>query len=404
MFDVNQFFKKAASIEASDIHLHVGEVPLIRKNGIIMKTAMPPLTYEDIENIFKMVVPEKLKDTFETAMDMDFVYEIPNVSRFRVNFNKQLNKPSLVIRIVPLYIRNFEELCLPETIKSLLTAQNGIVLVTGPTGCGKSTTLAAIINWLNLNFAKHILTIEDPVEYVFVSQKSVISQRQVSIDTASFSDGLKYALRQDPDVILIGEIRDRATAEAAVKAAETGHLVFATLHTNDAVQTINRIINMFDKNDRDYVKIQIAEVLRGTIAQKLVFSKEHNKRFPALEIMPMTATVKDYIKKDNIESIYQLFASNPVDMLSMNQSLFNLAIDGKLSQAEAIANSNSPDDLARTFRTFCYTNKTESLYQPELSRLSTRGFNPPALNDSSKQASGSSNSPHRDKVKRKKSN
>lgn len=366
MFNINTFLIKAVSIEASDVHLHIDEPPLVRKNGTIVKTAMAPLTEKDLEDAFRIMAPEKYKNNLEETMDLDFVYEIPGKARFRINYNRQLNNPSFVIRIIPLKIKTFEELKLPENIKHLIKTTNGIVLVTGPTGSGKSTTLAAIIDWFNTNFAKHILTIEDPVEYIFKTKKSVVSQRQVGIDTATFADGLKYALRQDPDVILIGEIRDRATAEAALKAAETGHMVFSTLHTNDAVQTITRIINMFEKNDRENVKGQLAEVLRGTVAQKLVFSKEHNRRFAALEVMAMTSTVKDYIKKDNIEGIYQLLNANQGDMLSMNESLFKLVKEGKLTQEEALANSNSPDELGRTFRCNFYSKKAEENKSSEI--------------------------------------
>lgn len=365
MFDINNFLKKAVAIEASDIHLHVEESPLVRKNGSIMKTTLPILTETDLEKAFKIIAPEKYRNNLEEIMDLDFVYEIPGVSRFRVNYNRQLNNPSFVIRIIPFKIKSFEELHLPENIKHLLSANNGIVLITGPTGSGKSTTLAAIIDWFNSNYSKHILTIEDPVEYIFKSKKSVVSQRQVGVDTASFADGLKYALRQDPDVILIGEIRDRATAEAALKAAETGHMVFSTLHTNDAVQTITRIINMFEKNDRDNVKGQLAEVLRGTVAQKLVYSKKMNKRFAAMEVMAMTSTVKDYIKKDNIEAIYQLLGSNQGDMLSMNESLYKLVEDENLTQEEALTYSNSPDELGRTFRCNMYAKKMETEQKEE---------------------------------------
>lgn len=383
MFDINNFLAKAVAIEASDIHLHVEEPPLIRKNGSIMKTSVPSLTMEDLERAFKQIAPEKYRNNIEETMDLDFVYEIPGTARFRVNYNRQLNNPSFVIRIIPLKIKSFEELKLPENIKNLLSAHNGIVLVTGPTGSGKSTTLAAIIDYFNSHYAKHILTIEDPVEYIFKSKKSVVSQRQVGVDTASFADGLKYSLRQDPDVILIGEIRDRNTAEAALKAAETGHMVFSTLHTNDAVQTITRIINMFEKSDRDNVRNQLAEVLRGTVAQKLVFSKEHNRRFAAMEVMAMTSTVKDYIKKDNVEGLYQLLASNQGDMLSMNESLFRLAMDGKLTPDEAVSYSNSPDELGRTFRQNLYAKKAENNNEPE---KKTENKTEVIINNSAKQS------------------
>ena len=229
--------------------------------------------------------------------------------------------------------------------------QNGIILVTGPTGSGKSTTLASLIKQISIDEAKHIITIEDPVEYVFSSKKSIISQRQIEVDTASYSDGLKYALRQDPDVIFIGEIRDVETMTAALKASETGHLVFSTLHTNDAVQTINRIINMFEESNRPLVRKQLAETLRATIAQKLVYSEEHQKRFPACEVMVVTSTIKDYIIKDNTDEIYTILRDNNIDdMVSMNRSLVSLVDRGLITQEEALANSNDKSELDNFFK------------------------------------------------------
>ena len=200
--------------------------------------------------------------------------------------------------------------------------QNGIVLVTGPTGSGKSTTIASLINQINLTYPKHIITVEDPIEYIFNCEKSIISQRQVEVDTASISDGIKYALRQDPDVIFIGEIRDAETMSAALKASETGHLVLSTLHTNDSVQTINRIINMFEESVRDFVRKQLSETLRATIAQKLIYSNVNQKRYPACEIMVVTPTIKDYITKDNTDEIYNILRDTTIDnMMSMDCSL-----------------------------------------------------------------------------------
>ena len=350
-FDINSFLKKAVSIGASDEHLHVGEPPIVRKSGSIMKVNMPPLDITDLKGALLKMAPQEHRETLDVAMDLDFTYEIPGVSRFRVNYNRQLGNPSFVIRNIPYEIKTFDELGLPETIKQFTKCHNGIVLVTGPTGSGKSTTLAAIIDLFNTNFSRHILTIEDPVEFMFKSKKSVISQRQVGIDTESFSSGLKYAMRQDPDIILIGEIRDRETIGAALKAAETGHLVFSTLHTNDAVQTINRVVNMFDVSDRENMRCQFAEVLRGTIAQKLVYSKSLDRRFAAQEIMVATPTIKDYIIKDNIEKIYELLADGGInDMISLNRALLKLVEENKISQEEALVASNDPDQLAKVFR------------------------------------------------------
>jgi len=240
---------------------------------------------------------------------------------------------------------------LPDILYSIVEQPNGIILVTGPTGSGKSTTIASLINQINMTVSKHVVTIEDPIEYVFGCKKSVVSQRQVGVDTRSFSDGIRYALRQDPDVIFIGEIRDKETMEAALKASETGHLVLSTLHTNDAVQTINRIVNMFDESNRFLIRRQLAETLRATIAQKLVYSEQERKRFPACEIMVVTSTIKDYINKDNTEEIYELLRDNTVDnMISMNTSLARLVDNGSISEEEALHNSNDEPELEKMFR------------------------------------------------------
>ena len=236
-------------------------------------------------------------------------------------------------------------------LESILDHQNGIILITGPTGCGKSTTIASLVNHINTNKAKHIVTIEDPIEYVFNSKKSILSQRQVGTDTESFSDGIKYALRQDPDVIFIGEIRDKETMAAALKASETGHLVLTTLHTNDAVQTINRIVDMFEESNRPIIRKQLAEVLRATVAQKLIYSEANKMRYPACEVMVVTPTIKDYINKDNLDEIYSLLRENNIDdMISLNSSLAELVNFGLISEEEAIENSNDASELKQLFR------------------------------------------------------
>ena len=350
-FDIIQFLKSAVATGASDEHLMVGHAPFIRKNGFIKRTNAVTLTKEMLDNAVMSIAPSSVKGTILTKCDLDFMYEIKGVSRFRINYNRQLGQPALVIRNISYGIPTLEELALPEILNGIINYQNGIVLVTGPTGSGKSTTIASLINHINLNSSKHIVTIEDPVEYIFTCQKSIISQRQIGVDTASFSDGIKYALRQDPDVIFIGEIRDRETMAAALKASETGHLVLTTMHTNDAVQTINRIVNMFEESNRAIVRKQLAETLRATIAQKLVYSEANNKRYPACEILVATSTVKDYINKDNTDEIYSLINDNNIDdMISMNASLALLVDQGKITQEEAIANSSDENELEKMFR------------------------------------------------------
>ena len=351
IFQIKSFLKKAVLSQASDIHLMSGDAPFIRKNGQMMRVSNPPLERVELTNSLLEIAPPSLLPSFNVMKDIDFMYELPGVARFRVNYCRGMGLPEVVIRVIPYEIQTLAELGLPPTIADLKKIKNGIVLVTGPTGSGKSTTLAALIEEINTQTAKHIITIEEPIEYVYKSKKSRITQRAVGSDTESFADGLRYALRQDPDVILVGEIRDKETMEVALKAAETGHLVLATLHTNDAVQSINRIINMFDEANRALVRKQIAETLRATIAQQLVYSEKDKKRYPACEIMIVTSTIKDYIIKDSLEDIYDLLEHNSSEgMISMNGSLAKLAEDGKISQEEALDASSEPEELSKKFR------------------------------------------------------
>lgn len=350
-FDIDEFLKKAVSIGASDVHLRVDERPMIRKDGKIVKIDMPQLVDSDLIEIVNTIVPKSVKSRANSAFDLDFSYEIKGVSRFRVNLSRQLGKSALVIRNIPYTIKKLNELNLPISIEQFAQLNNGIVLVTGPTGSGKSTTLASLIDSININYQKHIITIEDPIEFVFTNKKSVVSQRQVEIDTPSFPDGVKYAMRQDPDVILIGEIRDKDTIVSALKASETGHLVFATLHTNDAIQTITRIVNMFEPQDRDFVRRQLASTLRGTVSQKLVKSKTGEGRIPATEILVITPTVKDFIIKDELEQIYDLVKKGSFnDMLTMNMSLFKLVEREMITQEEALEKSDNKNELQQMLR------------------------------------------------------
>ncbi len=350
-FSIVKFLKEAVAFKASDEHIMVGQSPYIRKNGFIIKTSLKPLTKEEVDSAILEIVPTAIRDEILTQCDVDFVYEIKGVSRFRINYNRQLGQPGLVIRNIPYKVPELEELALPNMLSSLVNHQNGIILVTGPTGCGKSTTIASLINLINTKTSKHVVTIEDPIEYVFECNKSIVSQRQIGIDTTSFEDGIKYALRQDPDVIFIGEIRDKDTMSAALKASETGHLVLSTLHTNDAVQTINRIVNLFEESNRYLIRKQLAETLRATIAQKLVYSEKLKKRFPACEVMVVTPTIKDYLIKDNPEEIYTLLRDNTVDdMISMNMSFAMLVENGCITEEEALAASNDVPELEKIFR------------------------------------------------------
>lgn len=350
-FDINSFLAKALSKGASDVHLRFDEHPVIRKDGKIIKIDMPKLTEDDLNHVLNTIVPKNIRSKAHSDYDLDFSYEIKGVSRFRVNLSRQLGKSAIVIRNIPYSIKTIEELNLPISVEQFANFNNGLVLVTGPTGSGKSTTLASLLDYISANYQKHIITVEDPIEFIFTNKKSIVSQRQVGIDTISFPDGVKYAMRQDPDVILIGEIRDRETAESALKASETGHLVFATLHTNDAVQTVNRIINLFDPSDRQHIRSQLASILRGTLSQKLVANKNGDGRHPACEIMVSTSTVKDFIVKDELEKIYDLVRKGSFnEMITMNMSLYKLIEKDVITHEEALEKSDNRNELLQMIK------------------------------------------------------
>ena len=350
-FNIISFLKKAVAIGASDVHLQVDEHPVIRIDGKITKVDMPILTEDDISLAYDILLPTHFKGKVNSVFDLDFAYEIHGVSRFRVNLSRQLGKSALVIRTIPYDIKKVSDLMLPESIEQFATLNNGLVLITGPTGSGKSTTIASLIDYININYPKHIITIEDPVEFIFTNKKSIVSQRQVLIDTPSFPDGIKYALRQDPDVIFIGEIRDKDTVTAALKAAETGHLVFATIHTNDAIQTVNRIVNMFEPSDRDFVRGQLASILRGTVSQKLIPISNGTGRRPACEVLVVTPTVKDFIEKDKLEEIYELVKKGSFNnMITMNTSLYRLFEQDLITEDVAMSYSDNKNELQQMFR------------------------------------------------------
>lgn len=350
-FNIVNFLRQVAAINASDVHLYVGEHPAIRRDGKIIKIDMPVLTEEDIRLACDEIVPEHLRSEWDIVSDFDFSYEVDGVVRCRVNVSRQLAKYAIVIRFIPYTIKSIQELNLPETITQFAQFENGLVLVTGPTGSGKSTTISALIEYINTNYQKHIVTIEDPVEFVFSNKKSLVSQRQLFIDTPSFSDGIKYAMRQDPDVIFIGEIRDMETMTNAMRAAETGHLVFATIHTNNVIQTVNRIVNMYPPSDRLFVRNQLAEVLRGTISQKLVPLASGTGRRPACEVLVITPTVKDFIVKDELEQVYDLIKKGSFNsMITLNSSLYEMLQNGDITEEAALLASSNENELKQMIR------------------------------------------------------
>ncbi len=350
-YTIDSLLKKAIELGASDLHFIVGEVPSFRIDGKIIKSKLPPITEQDMMQAIDEMAPVAMRDKIFRSYDSDFPYEIEGVSRFRVNLAMSFGFHSMTIRTIPYDILSIEQLNLPKNIEKIANFDSGIVLITGATGSGKSTTIASILENININQKKHIVTIEDPIEYVYKSKKSIFTQRQIGVDTSNYVDGLKFALRQDPDVILIGEIRDMETVQSALHAAETGHLVFATLHTFNAIQTINRILSFFPPSERDAVRSQFAEVFRGSISQKLLPKASGKGRIPAIELLISTPTIKDFILKDELEEIYKLVRNGSYDdMITFNASLHTLWKQKLISQEVALEHSDSRNELQQLMR------------------------------------------------------
>jgi twitching motility protein PilT len=340
------FLKMAVAQEVSDIHIRVGYPPIFRFNGEMMFTQMGTVSEEQVMRFLHRFVSEEIKAQLDSKMDLDFSFEVQGLARFRVSYLHEMDNPALVLRVVKMKIPEFSELGLPPALLKFTKMNKGLVLVTGPTGSGKTTSLASLLNYLNRYQSQHVITLEDPIEFVYKNERSVFTQRQLGIDTASFAAGIKYALRQDPDTILVGEMRDRETIQAALHAAETGHMVFSTLHTIDAVQTIGRIINQFEPHERETVRLQLASVLAGTVSQRLARRLDGRGRVPITEIMFVTSTVKDYIEKNQIEDICQLMSDSKNDeLVSMNKCLLDAYNAKKISYDEALEISEQPHEL-----------------------------------------------------------
>jgi len=360
-FSINELLTDAVKMGASDIHIIADHVPVLRINGDVTKLDnYPPISEDSIIDALQEIIPNpKTTRTFitkiESSNDFDFSYEIKGVSRFRINVCSRMYKKGMVIRIIPFEPASLEELHLPPAIASFADYNNGLILITGPTGSGKSSTIASLIDLINKTKKKHIISVEDPVEFVFENKECIISQRQVGFDTENFQTGVKYALRQDPDVIFIGEIRDIETLDAALNAAETGHLVVSTLHTNDSVQTINRITNMYEPEQRKYIRQKLAFCMRATLSQKLIPTIDGKSRRPACELLVFTPTIQDLVVKDEIETIYELVKAGAFDrMITLNASLYQLHKAGYIDQETALSNSNRKNELSQMFRGIYY--------------------------------------------------
>jgi twitching motility protein PilT len=344
---IQELLRFTAEAGASDLHVSAGSHPMVRVNGRMKRLNLPILTVEEMENLVFSVMNEVQQDMFKKNLEIDFSTKLSNDVRFRVNAFNQINGIAAAFRVIPNEIKQYEELHLPEVLKKLTTREKGLILVTGPTGSGKSTTLATMIDSVNDNRACHIITIEDPIEFVHRSKNSLINQRELGHDTWSFTAALRSALREDPDVILVGEMRDLETVSLALTAAETGHLVFATLHTGSCTKSIDRIIDMFPKEQQQQVRSMLSESLEAVVAQTLLPTKDGKGRVPAVEIMIANAAVRNLIREEKtyqIPSVIQ--AGSKEGMQTRDQSLYNLVMNNLVERTIAEELAENPKMFA----------------------------------------------------------
>jgi len=346
--DIKKLLQSVVSHGASDLHLVARSEPQIRIDGSLKAVKLPVLTGEDIEEMTYALLTEKQKKMFEEHLELDFSIMLPEIGRFRANYYRTLGDIAAAFRIIPTEIPSLDDLKSPPIYKELIKREKGLILVTGPTGSGKSTTLAAILNEINVNENKHIVTVEDPVEFIHENKKSVFSHRETGTDTKSFGKALKYAMRQDPDIILIGEMRDKETIEAALTAAETGHLVFGTLHTNSAPSTINRIIDVFNGDEQGQIRTMISTSLVAVISQVLL-PKIGGGRVAVPEILISNHAIANLIREDKIHQIYSQMQLGQAQsgMQTQTQEMLKL-LDKKLIKREhALQYSNKADELKK---------------------------------------------------------
>ena len=345
-----KILKTAMEGGASDVHLKIGTPVVYRINRELIAVECPFPTLEWMNSVVAKITPVHLTQKLEEEREIDFSYFIPGIGRYRTNLFQQRGEWCLAMRYVKTKVPSFEELGLLEQIKKIAESPRGIVLLAGSTGCGKSTTLAAMVEHINNSFKKHLITLEDPIEYVFEDNQSVIEQREVGLDTLSFHHALKHVLRQDPDIIMIGEMRDDISFTAAMSAADTGHLVLSTLHTTNASQSVNRILDFFAADEREQIRRQLAGTLRAVVCQRMVTSIAGGMT-PALEILLNSATVKKLIEENRLDKLPAAIETGIDDgMITFNQSLFNLVKDGKITEKEALAKATNPQALEMNFK------------------------------------------------------
>ena len=345
---MDELMRSAMERKASDIHIKTHNPPIFRIDGVLERLEGDPLTEEDVSTLLRSIASPADVAKFEKLMELDASYILDDVARFRINACKEDGNTRIVMRLIPLQILKIDDLGLPPVLNKIVAGKNGLVLVTGPTGSGKSTTLAAMIDEINENRAEHIVTIEDPLEFIHQDKKSIITQREVGHDTLSFANALRGALRQDPDIILIGEMRDAETVRTALASAETGHLVFSTLHTVDAVETLHRIIDFFEPHQQPQILKQLSVVLRAFISQRIVPRKDGNGRCVAAEILIGTRAIRDYIEAGkSLKEIHKLVEEgyDQYNMQTFDQALFDLYKADIIDAQVALRFATSAKDL-----------------------------------------------------------
>ena len=346
---INDLLKVAIESEASDLHLKAGNFPVIRIFGKLNKLkGFQRLSIQDTRELANQITNDHQKISLEKELDIDLAYSLPGFGRFRGSIYQQRSSLAIVLRIIPLEIMTISDLLLPETIETIAGEQRGLIMVTGTTGSGKTTTLASIINHINEKRSENIITIEDPIEYLHSDKKSMISQREVGVDVVSFSRGLRASLREDPDIILVGEMRDLDTIETALMAAETGHLVLSTLHTTDAPETINRIISIFAPHHQRQIRLQLSSIIKAVISMRLIPKKDGSGRVPAVEVMINTPYIADCIRdREKTILIKDAIASglSQYKMQTFDQSIYHLYREGYISYEQGMRYSSSPDNF-----------------------------------------------------------
>jgi len=345
---LKQMLVEMLKCQASDLHLRVGIRPHLRVNGRLEPIPTDPLTIDEMENVVSQILNEKQLDRFRRKNEMDLALSVAKLGRFRINLFRQRGTTGVAIRAVNTQIPQFEDLNLPDTLKNLSMEKRGLIVITGTTGSGKSTTLAAMIEHMNANRIDNVLTVEDPIEYIYRDKKCIISQREVGADTESFASALRYSLRQDPDVILIGEIRDMETMSIALTAADTGHLVLTTLHTLNAVETLSRIISFFPPHQHQQIRLLLAGTLKAVVSQRLLARTDMPGRVPALEILVSSAAVREcLLSQEKTAAIVDLIeqGEQQYGMMSFDQSIMKLYRTGMISFEEAMTQCTNPDDF-----------------------------------------------------------